>query len=830
MAKKWNIQWMTLAATLVGGVAMAEESALPVVPTPSQQNVINREVVNKTAIEVRAEQTLKRGEDRVREGNVEFAAGRYDNAAVHYLEAVKIYQQAEKQFVALGTESFKSRIDFCRDLIGKCYYYRAQDAILRADELAASLRFDEAIALCKEAMEYYPEGKKVLQARIDNMEKRRSAADLRERGGTEQLIPDKGTQEYRIGVLMKQGRELFRIGEYEKSVRKFQEIILMDPYHSEALHNLRAVYRKIAKEGDLRNAVQHKKAITELEWKWAGPFRHEDEVVSSNALPEAVRKQEQQKSPLQEKLEAISIRKVDFENVSVARIVKYLQDESRRNDPEKEGVNIFLRSFVSEEEKAAAAAKRAAAAAGTGVPAAEGEGDLGLVAVEAVEAVDGVLSGEAPDNSPKITFFTSDNTTLLQAIQQLAGAAKLKYRIEPHAVVMAPESVALDDMETEFIPLDPSSLGHLASGGEDPEELKQYLSGIPFPEGATAIYDPRVSRLIVTNTPENLRSLQLLVDTVLNKPEPQIELIAKFIEVDQNDLQELGFDYMLSYNAANAPYGTGAIGDFGASHRLSFDEALTGMMRNSGTDALFVVSGSARDGNLSYQASVFATNQLDSSDTLASPRILTLQNQEVFIEMTEERPYADEYADSEETISSPGGTNNGSNEYSIYTRIGPMPEFGDPEPTGITMRINPITVDVERQTITLEDFNPQVVTFVGYTTYDSVSSDGAIERMKKPIFDKRDIKTTLTIADGATVVIGGVVDDQVDILNDKIPILGDLPLVGRFFQSRYTRAKKRTLLIFLTCRVVRPDGSPFFPAAGRVSDVNVGGVPRFSID
>ena len=87
--------------------------------------------------------------------------------------------------------------------------------------------------------------------------------------------------------------------------------------------------------------------------------------------------------------------------------------------------------------------------------------------------------------------------------------------------------------------------------------------------------------------------------------------------------------------------------------------------------------------------------------------------------------------------------------------------------------------------------------------------DGTMEAMRKPIIAERQIQTKVTVNDGKTIVVGGVVDDTANTLDDKIPILGDLPLVGRFFQSRYTDADKRHLLIFITCRLINSDGTPY---------------------
>ena len=136
-----------------------------------------------------------------------------------------------------------------------------------------------------------------------------------------------------------------------------------------------------------------------------------------------------------------------------------------------------------------------------------------------------------------------------------------------------------------------------------------------------------------------------------------------------------------------------------------------------------------------------------------------------------------------------------------------MPSFED-EATemGIMMDVTP-EVNKESGKITL-DLKPFIRTFMGYDEYVTETLD-SVELMRKPIFAEREINTRVTVNDGKTIVIGGVVEDTSNILNDKVPILGDLPLVGRFFQSRATDANKRHLLIFITCRLINPDGTSY---------------------
>jgi general secretion pathway protein D len=78
--------------------------------------------------------------------------------------------------------------------------------------------------------------------------------------------------------------------------------------------------------------------------------------------------------------------------------------------------------------------------------------------------------------------------------------------------------------------------------------------------------------------------------------------------------------------------------------------------------------------------------------------------------------------------------------------------------------------------------------------------------MEQQFFKTRSIETDITIANGATVVMGGLITEERKSMEDKIPYLGDIPWLGRFFRSRSEWSNKRNLLIFVTARLVDPMG------------------------
>jgi general secretion pathway protein D len=78
--------------------------------------------------------------------------------------------------------------------------------------------------------------------------------------------------------------------------------------------------------------------------------------------------------------------------------------------------------------------------------------------------------------------------------------------------------------------------------------------------------------------------------------------------------------------------------------------------------------------------------------------------------------------------------------------------------------------------------------------------------INQPIFSVRKVQTGVSIWDGQTVGLGGLIREDVQDIEDKIPILGDLPFVGRLFKSEAEQHFKRNLMIFVTAHLIDPSG------------------------
>ena len=793
---------MSAASFLVLFQAAAADSE----KVQSIKSSIGREVISSQEIESKANKAMT-------EANDEFVKN-------HYKEAVEKYLEAIKQMKVISDDDnkfFKKRIDQCKEQISKSYYYWSMDMAMEAEKLGQAKKISEAIELCKEAIKIYPPCKKKMDEKIARFERMQKTTERRNQSSENSVVPGKDEQEYSIQVLLKQAKVLYDAKDYSGAKNKYEQVLLTDPYQDEAIQGLRATNIRIEKVGAQRNFNMFHEATAEMAWKWATPITAENTTENKELLEKPVSK-ELTENKIQQKLNSIKIPRLDFEDVTIPTAIKYLREQSKQLDPEGVGVNIFLRLATDADKKPADAAPAAPAAPdATAAPPADA-----AAAAAAAAAAETTTTPAAADNKPSEPSNTAvvnlilTNKTLGEAIHFLCQAAKLKFRVEKYAVVIASPDVPLDDLETKIFPVEQASLSSIGNG-EDPELLKRHFEdrSIKFPEGAKIVYDPRISRLIATNTPENLRKIEQVISNELSFHEPMVQIQAKFVEIEQDEFKELGFEYI-----ASRP-GTPPLTANGELNFSQNDNTLRNLDSNR-KDNLFVYHRET-DG-FTFDGAIKALNQMNTQDILSSPRITTLNGRQAQIKVVREVYFASDYTVAQLTTTT-ATTTGGATTGPMYTYVSPFPTYGSATELGISLTVTP-EVDVARRTITM-DMNPVVQALAGWTVYEYTLGGAAfsgiqpVETIKKPNVAQRTINTKVTIYDGETIVLGGIIQDQIDSVNDKIPILGDIPLIGRFFMSQGSNSVKVNLLIFLTCRLVKPDGAPFFP------DTKVRGLPEF---
>ncbi len=100
---------------------------------------------------------------------------------------------------------------------------------------------------------------------------------------------------------------------------------------------------------------------------------------------------------------------------------------------------------------------------------------------------------------------------------------------------------------------------------------------------------------------------------------------------------------------------------------------------------------------------------------------------------------------------------------------------------------------------------------ISLITGSDINGDSVViteNRIEMPVFSTRRVTTALTIYDGYTVAVGGLMREDVQNVEDKVPILGDIPLIGRLFQSKAENRLKSNLMIFVSAQVIDATGKP----------------------
>jgi general secretion pathway protein D len=385
--------------------------------------------------------------------------------------------------------------------------------------------------------------------------------------------------------------------------------------------------------------------------------------------------------------------------------------------------------------------------------------------------------------------------------------------------------------------------------------------GVSFPSGAFAQYVPASSELIVRNTPDAIDLIDSLVDAALGVQPTQVEIESKFLEITQDNVKELGFDWLLG------PFQIGSTGAYGAGGTQGFGSApdpanypfkvggvpvgtdpLTGGLRTgfgsgpnqaisvNGIDALLtgIPSGAAPGifgisgifTNPQFQVVIRALNQKKGVDLMSAPKVTTKSGRKAIVRVAREFPYPTEFSPPQVP---PPNTSTGS---SAAPPAGTFVSQGVVTPStptafetrnlGVTLEVEPI-IGPDGYTIDL-NLSPEVVEFDGFVNYGSpingpilnpLPAPGVITSavltpnvINQPIFSTRKVTTSVSIWDGQTVALGGLVREDVQKVQDKVPILGDIPLAGRLFRSNVDQKIKRNLIIFVTARLMDAEGRP----------------------
>lgn len=767
----------TLVAVENAAPAVKADSAL----TPGARHSVSRHTVGYLEKENEAANIVKKANELFQKED--------------YFQARDTYIKAKKALSAINASYYRDRIRFCDEQINMCYYEIANQALKKAEASAVVNDYDEAIRLCREAADYYPECKVVMEKKIARYSAVRKTVAIQQNTSASALIPDKELQEYEISMLLRRARALVNAGLYDKAKRIYQDILFKNPYRSDVLQDLRAVNVYIEEAGRRRRLNSRRASVAANELEWALPIQREVEKTVE-AFEKPVEKTVTVENPLVNKLKAIRIPRISFDEIKLRKVLDTLVTLSEQNDPSRVGINIFLRQNVTGEAEKNNEAENTTAAAAT-----EENTENQNEEQKKENTDDDEEEGEEEtlvedDEShwtelEKTTLTLPDmvDKSLEEIIRNICTNAKLRYRVEKNVVVIEELNMPETELESKIFPADATALSD-AGDPANAEDLMSYFKdkGVAFPQGSKIVFDPRISRIFATNTPENLDKIEEVCAESLNSAEGDtlVQIQLRVIEISQTDLNALGFNYTLSDRSGK-----------NAADRV-FDSIETknqlGDVKSSTT-----TNASIGMGDFSLDVNINALDDLTSRDVLASPRVTTLPNETVSIKLVTENYFAEDWEESETE------TNQAENGQLSYTYVGPFPNFeSEPQELGISFTTKP-TIG-ENGEITM-DLEPSISSLVGWTYYEGTDDDGNTETLRTPNIAKRTLRTNVTIKDGETLVLGGVIEDNVTQKKNKVPLLGDIPLIGRLFQSREYDSTKKNLLIFVTPRLIKPDGT-----------------------
>jgi general secretion pathway protein D len=283
-----------------------------------------------------------------------------------------------------------------------------------------------------------------------------------------------------------------------------------------------------------------------------------------------------------------------------------------------------------------------------------------------------------------------------------------------------------------------------------------------FGEKISILADKTTNSLIITASPQDYAVIEDVIKK-LDIVRAQVYVEALIAEVTLEKVTQLGVEWNWTETPVDGQYKQYGQTNFGMLDALQ-KGALNGLIMG-------VSKGMITSGTTSFP-DIKALVQFYGGDTdvniLSAPRLLTTDNQEAQIIVGEERPFL---------------------KSSQLSEAGSTLQTWDYKDVGITMKITP---HISKGTLLRLDIFAEIKSFVE----DVKGLEGA------SITTKRQATTEVVVEDGSTVVIAGLIRDDRSGSIGKIPILGDIPLLGWLFKNRSQTKNKTNLLIFITPRIV----------------------------
>ncbi len=346
-------------------------------------------------------------------------------------------------------------------------------------------------------------------------------------------------------------------------------------------------------------------------------------------------------------------------------------------------------------------------------------------------------------------------------------------------------------------------------------DVSGFFNGIEFPKKTSAYFRPEFNRLFVRNTLERILSIEDVLaeqhSAVRDLLGKQVSIETKFVEVNQSTLNEMGFAWSFTGKGKWDPVTGAPDGNVDANifENLVLPAGQDLFSQGLRTAAGALSSGVAADtftiaktaGSLRWSLVITALEQSDDTDILSAPSIVTRDGNTATIMVGEDRAVS-------------LGFDAGSSESSLF-----IEHDLERQLMGVSLEVTP---EIRSDDLLDLELKPKVIDLIGYDDeylvhpgFDQFAYRAGVAisfldrpelRGRLPYYRLREMETQLTVADGSTVGMGGLIYDKLETFKDKVPVLGSIPLIGRLFRSEGEKSVKRNLLIFVTATQVDVNG------------------------
>jgi general secretion pathway protein D len=686
------------------------------------------------------------------------------------------------------------------------FYHRARTGV--AKSLAAQAfaqekkgNMAEAAGLMKQAADLDPSNAAVAKQAASYQEEAGRTSDPFD--GNPAATADLVAKTQEIKKLLSLADQLTETGQYRSARKKLDDVLRIDPYNLAARKKIEAVEQKRLLLADKRYDASRVKAMTQVTEAWVPPpparvgskqTRATGSAGASNA------------AEILQALSSIEIPELVFNEKPVRAAVEELQRLSEQNDPKKRGINFVLRLPPTTE--------------GSDPEAATISLELRNVKLQ---------------------------TALKYLCDQIRGGDKLRYDVENSAVFILPVTETGGELQIRSYNLPPSLLANIGKSGMTPKELGALVlesigvNTTVVDSSATCFSD--TGKLVVRNTPNELNKIeQRIRDAQGEPPQKQFEVETKFLSFSENDVKNFTFNYNVALKNGGIPIPGAPNTQFLPAQATSVAANTSGLRGTGGInpgggsitalqalldptypqDASNQIGVNSQVFGRGFAAVLQLLQNAIGKDLVAAPRVTLADGKQSKIVISRQMYYPTTYTQ-------PTVPNNDQGVGAGFI-LPANPTGFDFRNIGTTLEVKgestsiPKAVDLDFTNLLVEDFEGFVdygaqiatVTQGGLYATPPTTTPSATQNLGSapylvPIFTKKSLQSRVRLIDGETVGMGGLISDTVQLVDDKVPMLGDIPMLGRLFRSEASQKIKSNLVIFCTIRIINPDGSLVFP-------------------